>query len=171
MVYSASLRKIIMLAFMVTAGALLIVRVVQRYGSGKEQFISLGHEEADITSHVLLQKPLLQNSFSEVELEEGTDSFGYDFAAMINLIDLSRFVKNEITGSFGFAARKRKIDQVEIKTLLEELLRERAKLRNYVLDLKGCSKVNIPPRRHRALTYYLEVIDGLASEMRELIIK
>lgn len=171
MVYSASLRKIIMLAFMVTAGAFFIVRTIQRYGSGKEQFISHGYEETDVTSHTLLQKPLLETSLSEVEQEEKADAFGYDFTTMLKLIDLSRYVKNEIASSFGFAVRKRKIDQIEIKALLEELLRERAKLRNYVWDLKGYSKISTPPRRHRALTYYLEVIDGLASEMRELIIK
>lgn len=167
MVYSASLRKIIMLVFMVTAGAFFIVRVIQRYGSGREHFISHGYEEVDAAYQALLQTPQLETT----NPEEPSDAFGYDFAAMLKLIDLSRYVKNEIAGSFGFAARKRKIDQVEIKTLLEELMRERAKLRNYIWDLKGYSKVGIPPRRYRALTYYLEVIDGLISEMRELVIK
>ena len=171
MVHSTSLRKIIMLAFMVTAGAFFLVRVIQRYGSGKEHFISLGYEETALASHSLLQKRLLETSAVDVASEDNTDVTGYDFAAMLKLIDLSRYVKNEIAGSFGFAARKRKIDQIEVKTLLEELMRERTKLRNYVWDLKGYSKIGIPPRRYRALTYYLEVIDGLVSEMRELTIK
>lgn len=175
MVHSTSLRKIIMLAFTVTIGSLFVIRVIQRYCSPKESLTSLDYQEPAALMHIVYQdidqEAALGNQCAfEIQANQ-PNGLGYDFATMLKLIDLSRFVKNEFTGSPGFIARKRKIDHVEIKALLEELLRERAKLRNYFWDLKGYSKVGIPPRQHRALTYYLEVIDKLISEMRELITK
>lgn len=172
MVHSTSLRKIIMLAFIVTIGSLFVIRVIQRYGCSNEPFISFTQQETEAFMDIIYEKAnqeaALGNQCALEAQANQSNTFGYDFSTMLKLIDLSRFVKNQLSRHSGFMPRKRKIDQVEIKTLLDELLRERAKLRNYFWELKGYSKIGIPPRQHRALTYYLEVIDSLISDMREL---
>lgn len=163
MVYSASLRKIIMLAFTIFLGSLVVIRAIQRYSFGEENFIISENENIDFT-HLALH--------DQAGAEESPDAEGgvaYDFSAMLKLIDLARYVKGEMAVDFGFVPRRKRVNVAEIRTLLDALLREQAGLRNYIWELKGHAKTGIPPRRYRSLMYYMEVLDGLVTEMRELL--
>lgn len=161
MVYSASLRKIITLALVLGLSSLIIIRVVQRYHLGNEQFLSLENEI-----------DLAELAVQEIDPVDGTsvrDQDNYDFANMLRLVDLAQYVKSSLRGHFGFVTRRKKINQQEAYQLLQALTSERAALRDYIWDLKGHSRHTIPPRRYRSLMYYLEVLDGLVTEMRELL--
>jgi hypothetical protein len=161
MVYSANLRKIILLALILVFGSLMVIRVVQRYHFGNEQFISL-ENEVDLAELAVQESDPMATAFSDAD-----DS--YDFANMLKLIDMAQYVKGTLRGNFGFATRRKKIEQQEARQLLQALTSERAALRAYIWDLKGHSRNSIPPRRYRSLMYYLEVLDGMVTEMRELL--
>ena len=162
MVCSANLRKIIMLAFMLGFGAVIIIRAVQRYHFGDENFFTLENEmdraELALTSY--------KHEAGLIGAEDGTP---YNFNNMLKIIDLARYTKEEMRGDFGFAARRKKIEYKEAAALLDELLRERTALREYIWNLKGHLKMNIPPKRYRSLMYYLEVLDELIVELRALL--
>lgn len=165
MIGSISLRKVIMLAFIVGCGSLVITRAIQRYFFSHESFISLD-EEIDRAQLALSQQAGSAESSANVN---GGSAGAYDFSTILKLIDLVHAVQGDGKGFADFVPRRRKTDHAEVKTLLEALLREREALRTYIWNLKGLSKVNIPPRRYRALLHYTEVLDGMISEMQELL--
>ncbi len=161
MVCSANLRKIIMLAFIFGFGSVLIIRTVQRYHFGDESFLSI---ENEINSAELA----LQDYTHKAELIGIEDGTPYNFINMLKLIDLAQYTKGEMQGGFGFVARRKKITHQEAATLLNELVRERTLLREYIWNLKGHLRMNIPHRRYRSLMYYLEVLDEMVTQIRAL---
>lgn len=165
MVYSSSLRRFVMLAGIALFLGVLIVRSIQRYAIGNEKFIVAHDEQIDFALLALSEQAGDSDAF-----EQSSFATAYNFSSMLRLIDVAHYMKNELKGSLhSFLPRRKKIDKKEIATLLEALLRERATLRDYIWDLKGQSRVGIPPRRYRSLMYYLEVLDALVTELRELL--
>lgn len=159
MVYSANLRKIIILLGFVIFGALIVVRVVQRYHLGNECFLSL-ENEIDLAELAVSQSGF----FPEENFYEG-----YNFANMLKLIDLAQYIKGTLRGAAGVDALRKKVNRDEAAQILQALTSERAALRDYIWDLKGHSRNSIPHKRYRSLMYYLEVLDGLVTEMREFV--
>ena len=166
MIYSASLRKIVVLTLILGLGLLVVTRAIQRCYVANESFIVF--DEVIDRAQLALQQQT--GSIDQVMLNVG-DERGevYDFSVILRLIDLVHAIKDNGRGLDDFSPRRRKIDSNEVKTLLEALLREREALRNYIWHLKGHSKVGIPPRRYRALLYYTEVLDSMITELRELM--
>lgn len=161
MVCSANLRKIIMLAFILGFGSVLIIRTVQRYHFGNESFLSIENE-------INAAEIALQNYTHKAELIGIKDGTPYNFTNMLKLIDLVQYTKGAMQGGFGFVTRRKKITHEEANTLLNELIRERRFLREYIWHLKGHLRMNIPHRRYRSLMYYLEVLDEMVTEIRAL---
>ncbi len=154
-----------MLVVLLGFGLLVVTRAVQRCFFSGEQFITLD-ECVDRADLVLREEGGLIDQES-VNVDRGHVGV-YDFSTILKLIDLVRTAKDGGRGYDDFAPRRRKVDASEVKTLLEALLRERETLRMYIWNLKGHSKVGIPPRRYRALLYYTEVLDSMVSDLREL---
>jgi hypothetical protein len=161
MVCSASLRKIIMLGFILGFGSVLIIRTVQRYRFGDECFLSIENE-------INAAELGLQNYIHEAERIGTQDVMPYNFTNMLKLIDLAQYAKGDMKEGFGFVARRKKITHREVVVLLNELVRERTLLREYIWNLKGHLRMSIPPRRYRSLMYYLEVLDEMVAEIRAL---
>lgn len=162
MVYSANVRKIIMLAFISIFFGLIVFRAVQRICLGETLLAShsVSREEQDQFA--------LQGEAFEQDAFEQASSGSYNFAATLRVIELAQEVKAK--GHSGiFLPRQKKINTDEIKMIIDELYRERTLLRNYVWELKGQAKVAIPPRRYRALMYSIEVLDRLLIELTELM--
>lgn len=167
MVYSISVRRMLVLVLMGGLGLLVAARAFYRCYSEPERCVVLD-EGIDRTKLALREQADVVEQQVNVD---GESTGAYDFSTILKLIDLVRVVKDNGAVDHAFVPRRRKIDTEEIKTLLAALLREREALRVYIWNLKGHSKVGIPPRRSRALLYYTEVLDSMVSQMRELMSK
>ena len=93
----------------------------------------------------------------------------YNFQKMIRLIDACTTLKVE--SSVGFETKRiiKKVDRLLVTSMIQELLHERAQLREYIWELKGYSRAAIPSRKYRSLLYYLEVMDHNLADMRDLL--
>lgn len=93
----------------------------------------------------------------------------YNFQKMIRLIDACSALKAE--SSLGFDTQRliKKVDRTLVASLIQDLLHERAQLREYIWELKGYSRTAIPSRKYRSLLYYLEVMDHNLADMRDLL--
>ncbi len=135
------------------------LRFFQRYYAGGDTFfLSDSDQEALVDKNVL-----------GIDLPEGDQPSGYDFSVMLKLVNIAHYVRDQTVSTFGAVSRRKKINFEEVQALLDALKRERAALRDYVWDLKGHARTGIPPRRYRSLMYYLEVLDGVISELREIL--
>lgn len=117
----------------------------------------------------LRMRELLKNA--EPTAFESPDGLSYDFKRMIKLMNAGSKVWKDHEPTFERPNKKAAIDFNYIGSLLQELSHERAKLKNYIWDLKGYSKSGIPIKEYRSLLYYLEVIDGHILHMRSLMKK
>lgn len=129
------------------------------------------HEESDVVHAPLpyhLEKVRIR------ELTEGSDPLvggkvsSFDFGELIRLIDNCSAVKREHVARFDNMHPK-KLDVEYVSGILQRLHFERAKLREYIWDVKGGSRSAMPVKKYRALMYYMEVLDYNIADMQELL--
>ncbi|MBX9830974.1 hypothetical protein K2X40_03375 [Candidatus Babeliales bacterium] len=108
------------------------------------------------------------------ELTEGVDPLvggkvsTFDFGELIRLIDHCLAVKRDFVARFDYMSPK-KLDVEYVSGLLQSLLFERVKLRDYIWEVKGGSRSAMPVKKYRALMYYMEVLDYNIADMKELL--
>ncbi len=127
-------------------------------------------ETIEVTNHdlsVLRMRELLKNT-EPTNFESG---ISYDFRRMIRLMNAGSKIWKNLEPTFENPNKKVTVDYEYIASLLQELSHERAKLKNYVWDLKGYTKSGIPIKEYRSLLYYLEVLDGHIMHMRSVLKK
>lgn len=118
----------------------------------------------------LRMRELIKNA-EPTSFENGGDGFSYDFKRMIKLMNAGSKVWKDCEPTFESPNKKITISADYVSSLIQELAHERAKLKNYIWDLKGYSKSGIPIKEYRSLLYYLEVMDGHISHMRSILKK
>jgi len=141
-------------------GLLVVGRVVYRFVLKNENILTKNHDESLYPSEKAVENSLQQ------PLE-----ISYDFKKLVKLIDKSSKIKWSAFPGFDELQKQQGLDRAAVTGLLEELLQERVKLRNYILDLKGYSTTGVPVRRYRSLLYYLEVLENNITDMRNLVKK
>lgn len=93
----------------------------------------------------------------------------YNFQKMLALINLARTIKQDINRSYRIFHQNHQIRKTDIEELIEELIREKERLRRHIWDLKGHAKASISIKKYRQLHYYLEVIDNSIVDMNGVL--
>jgi hypothetical protein len=154
---------------------LLVVFVFFALGWATYQFFGYhcNHGGVDLRDELAYygKKSRIERLMNDQEAFSSFDAMSYDFSNMVDLIDLSRKVKQEGTISFDPLIKRKEIDVELVSALLTQLSKERSKLRSYILDLKGHSRIEIPFKKERTLQHYLYVIDDAMINMKELLQK
>lgn len=141
---------------------LLASRAIYRY------FFLMMPESSNLANRVTELK--IRSLAKEMSLPTGTTGKGgYDFKRMVRIIDLSNRIQSEASEFTSQShGKKAIIDQPMIHSVIQELITERRRLRDYIWDLKGLSRVSMSTKKHRNILYYLEVIDNCIDNMRAL---
>ena len=102
---------------------------------------------------------------------EAKSALIYDYDRMLRLIEQTKKIKDAYHAQFT-----RTVDQLvhplsprEVKALLEDLYREKARFDAQVVAVKVFYKGSVPPRRARSLAYYAEVIDGSVKDIERIL--
>ena len=139
---------------------LLIGRVFYRFVLKNESTLN-GDDESNTK----------EQTFNKASRSSHPATVSYDFKKLIKLLDTSAQIKKTASPSFEQEDKLPILSRSTVEELLKELLRERVKLRNYILDLKGYSTMGVPIRKYRSLLYYLEILEHNISDMRTLLKK
>ncbi len=164
----SKLKKIILRTLIAILSLSVVLRLGYRLYTGKEVKKEIRRDPI-----VELQESQL---IKQIEpLFEQPASLSYNFNRMLQLIDAATKIKKEFDWSFGsgffFIRKKKKVDLEFVQRLVDELMRERERLLRYIRDLKGRRQSGIPVKRYRSLLYYLEVLENLTVEMRDILVR
>jgi hypothetical protein len=95
--------------------------------------------------------------------------YHYNFNNMIDLIELAQVTKKEYEPSFDQTISQKAPDIEVIRSLLLQLAREKSKLRNYIMELKGHSRAQLPLKTNNNLEYHSRVLDDAIVSIRALL--
>lgn len=154
-------RKNVIKIFLIALIAIFSGRVAYRWFISNR--LDLHHEQDDLAKlrlHKLTKMP---------EPLRVIKPGSYNFQKMIRLIDACSTLKIELSVGFDTKLSSKKVDRPLILSMIQELLHERAQLREYIWELKGYTRAAIPSRKYRSLLYYLEVLDHNLADMRGLL--
>ncbi len=121
------------------------------------------------------QKPEIIPDTKGAILGASSDQPNYNFERMLRLIDEALAIKKNFYKQFSMKRHnfddKDAVDIKLLKKLLEDLYRERVRLKRYTWELKVRFKGDVPPKKMRTVIYYQRVVDNCCSDLEAILRK
>ncbi len=142
---------------------LFAARIIHRFFTWNPSETEEAYEEAIYEHNV---KVLNQNFDS---IDDISQPGSYNFQKMLALINLARNIKQDINRSYRIFQQTHQVRKADVELIIDELIREKERLRRHIWDLKGHAKASISIKKYRQLHYYLEVMDNSIVDMNSVL--